>query len=92
MIVAALWFLSITLRNEGLLSSGELYLEPAKTGTVVVARFALHNLCVKHRVCSPGATDLNEEIHLSERRERQAADELPSRADKGNRLALQHFS
>ena len=67
-------------------------MEPAKTGMVVVACFALHNFCVKHRVSSLGAMDLNEEIHLPERREQGAADDLPSRAAERNRLALQHFS
>ena len=67
-------------------------MEPAKTGTVVVACFALHNFCVKHRVCSLGVTDLNEEIHLPKRRELGAADDLESGADERNRLALQHFS
>ena len=67
-------------------------MEPAKTGTVVVACFALHNFCVKHRVFSLGATDLNEEIHLPNRREHRAADDLESGAAERNRLALQHFS
>ena len=55
-------------------------MEPAKTGTVVVICFAIHNFCVKHRVSSLGATDLNEEIHLPKRREQGAADDPESGA------------
>ena len=54
--------------------------------------FALQNFCVKHGVPLPAVDDENEQVHLPERRERGAADDLESGAAKRNRLALQHFS